>query len=248
MVRGNDLFVCTRPLDATGRLYASDSCIYNHIDLTTNTFQKSFFFPNADLARRNLENWVDEQGNIYIYQSGKINVPQTIKPSILKIPAGSTEFDPSYNFKYIDATGGVAQALPIQAGGGFNYYKNGKAYAIASTSFPPELLAFLAANGTDFSTWTPEDFQTALGILETAANGQYVEIDLVAQTVKLLTDIPSTSPFNGRTFIIDDKVYCVVSTPNENALYEYDPATGASRKAFDVSAGGTIGEFYKLGN
>lgn len=248
VVRGNDLFVCTRPLDATGSLYASDSCIYNHIDLVTGTFQKSFFFPNADLARRNNQNWVDEQGNVYIYQSGKINVPQTVKPSILKIPAGATEFDPNYNFKFIDATGGAALSLPVQAGGGFNYHKNGKAYAIASTSFPPELLAFLAVKGTNFSTWTPEDYQTAFGILETAANGQYVELDLVAQTAKVLTDIPSTSPFNGNTFIVDDKIYCVVSTPNENALYEYDPATGTSRKAFDVSAGGTIGSFVKLGN
>lgn len=248
VVRGNDLFVCTRPSDATGSLYASDSTVYNHIDLTTNTFQKSIFFPNGDLARRNHENWVDESGNIYIVQSGKVGVPQTVKPSILKIPAGATDFDQSYNFKYIDAAGGQAPSLPLQAGGGFNYYKNGKAYAIASTSFPPELLAFLAQKGTDFSKWTPQDFATALGILEAAANGQYVEIDLVAQTTKVLTDIPSTSPYNGRTFIIDDKIYCIVSSPTENAVYEYDPATGASQKMFDVSAGGTIGALIKLGN
>ena len=248
IVRGNDLFVCTRPADATGRLYAADSTIMCHIDLVTNTFQKSFFFPNSDLTRRYTENWVDEQGNVYLLQSGKVAVPQVVRPSILKIPAGATEFDASYNFKFIDAAGGQAPTLPVQATQGFNYYKNGKAYAIASTSFPAELLAFLAQKGTDFSKWTPEDYQTAFGILETAANGQYVEIDLVDQTTKVLTDIPATSPFNGRTFIVDDKIYCVVSTPTENALYEYDPSNGTSKKVFDVGAGGTINGFYKLGN
>jgi len=40
----------------------------------------------------------------------------------------------------------------------------------------------------------------------------------------------------------------VVSTPEENAVYEYDPATGTSKKAFDISAGGTVSGFFKLEN
>lgn len=248
VIRGNDLFVGTRPDDGSGDTYASDSSIYNHIDLTTNTYQKTIFFPGADLARRTTENWVDESGNIYIVTGGNITVPQTIRPTILKIPAGSTDFDPNYDFKYINAVGGAALTLPIQSGGAFNYYKNGKAYAIASTTFSPALATFLAQVGTDFSTWTAANFQQAFGILFTAANGQYVELDMNAQTATILTDIPATSPFNGRTFIVDDKVYCVVSTTNESALYEYDPATGNTQKVFDVTGGGTITGFFKTGN
>lgn len=45
----------------------------------------------------------------------------------------------------------------------------------------------------------------------------------------------------------DGKLYFPIVTESENAVYEYDPATNQSQKAFDVEGGSLIG-VYNLSN
>ncbi|BDD09397.1 hypothetical protein FUAX_18290 [Fulvitalea axinellae] len=247
VIRGNDMFVATRPYTQKNTLWAGSELIYNHIDLRTNAFVKSIKFPDAVVVRRTEQNYVDEHGNIYIPTQGNSNIPN-IKPNIVKIPAGQTDFDLNYDFKVVDAISPAHAKMPIQVMGKFTYHKNGKAYANISTSFPQEILAIFKEK-PDFSQWTPEDFQKAFALLRSSSIGQYVELDLEAQTVKILPDMPGSSPYDSYLTIIDDKVYCGVLNPSENvnALYEYDPATGTTKKAFDISQGGRISGFFKLG-
>lgn len=242
VIRGSELFVSSRPINAKRNLVA-DTLVYHVIDLTTNKFKKSIFFPKSVAARRETENWIDEQGNIYIATTGNSILPH-VKPNIMKIPAGQTDFDKNYDFRVVDKIP-QGKSLPVQFLTSFTYYKNGKAYANASTSFPLELLEMVKKKPS-FGQWTRADYQKALTILRTAANGQYIEIDLNSQTVKVLSDIPPISPLNGFIRVIDDKVYAVSSNTEENAVYEYDPATGKSKKVFDVTGGGAIRGFFKL--
>lgn len=243
VLRGDELFVSFRAFKRLIGL-ATNKLVYHIIDTKTNTFKKSISFPNVAGARREgAANWVDEKGNIYVAALGNKNLPHT-KPTILKIPAGSSDFDKNYNFKPVDKTKGAK--VPIQIMNSFSYYKNGKAYANISTSFPSDLL-LLFKEKPDFGAWTNADKLKALGILNKAANGQYVEIDLVAKTVKILEDIPGISPFNSMIEIEGDKIYMVASNTKDNAVYEHNPSTGKSKKLFNVTNGGAIKGFYKIG-
>ncbi|MEM0940739.1 MAG: hypothetical protein AAF600_15895 [Bacteroidota bacterium] len=247
VVRDNDLFVWSRPAIAgSGSFYATDSAIVNHIDLTTGTYQSTSFFNGHGLSRRNTENWLDEQGNIFMAVT-LANPGSGARPSILKIPVGSTEFDPSYEFFFVDAVGGEAASLLLQTASNFEYYKNGLAYCVVSTTFPSELEATIAEIGLNPATWTQDDLNRVVAALFSAENGQLVEINVNDQTTSIIEGLPLVSGFASTINVIDDKLYFAAIGSELNALYEYDPNTGQSAKLFDVSAGGQIVGFHKIG-
>ncbi|MEM6736948.1 MAG: hypothetical protein AAGC64_02360 [Bacteroidota bacterium] len=247
VVRDNDLFVWSRPAIAgSGSFYATDSAIVNHIDLTTGTYQSTSFFDGHGLSRRNTENWVDEQGNIFMAVTLG-NPGSGARPSILKIPAGSTGFDPNYEFFFVDAVGGEASTLLLQTASNFEYYKNGLAYCVVSTTFPPELAAIIDEIGLNPATWTQDDVNRVVAILFSAENGKLVEINVNDQTTRVIEGLPVVSGFASSVNVIEDKLYFAAIGSELNALYEYNPTTSESAKLFDVSAGGQIVGFHKIG-
>ncbi|MEM6263386.1 MAG: hypothetical protein AAGI38_12815 [Bacteroidota bacterium] len=246
VVRGNDLFVWTRPAIAgSGSFYASDSAIVNHIDLASGTYQSTSFFADKGLSRRTTENWVDGQGNIYFSVGGAGGVGGT--PAILKIPAGATSFDPGYNFDYTAPVSSSLGILPVLAGN-FEYHQNGKGYTVVSTTVPQELTDFLNANGGLAAILAdPDLLNQALALLNASANGQFIELDLVAQTATVIPTLPTVSASASGVTIIDGKVYCIATSGGINAVYQYNPDTGAATEVFNVTAGGRILGFYKIG-
>ncbi|MEM9673252.1 MAG: hypothetical protein AAF992_11690 [Bacteroidota bacterium] len=249
VVRDNDLFVTVRPaIQGSGSFYATDSAIVYHIDLTTNSYQSVSALDNKGLARRSGENWVDEQGNIYL--AATLSSPERSSlPSILRIPAGSTSLDPTYDFNFINTVSAtlLASGLPVLLGN-FEYHRNGKAYSVVSTTFPLVLQEFLAANGGLGGVAGDPDLLTqALALFNSNPSGQFVEIDLEAQTTTIIEDTPLVNAFSSRVSVIDGAVYFLAVGGETNMVLEYDPATQTSSEVFNVTAGGSITRFAKIG-
>ncbi|WP_234572467.1 hypothetical protein [Rhodohalobacter sp. 614A] len=185
------------------------------------------------------QNNIDEQGNIYVADTGNPTGTNPIS-TVLRIPAGSNEFDDSYDFPPAFTANPSNQLLSVT--NGLYYHQNNKAYAAVATDIPQELLELVASVGGDPSNLSDEQIVQAFDILYNAQNGRWSELDLQAQTVTPLPDFPNVSPFSVNIITeINGKLYIPVVTPSENAYYEYDPSTGQSQKAFDVTGGELIG-------
>lgn len=250
VIRDNDLFVTVRPsIEGSGSFYATDSAIVYHIDLATNSYQGVSAIDKNGLARRSGENWIDEQGNIYL--AATLSSPERpVSPSILKIPSGATSLDPTYDFDFINTVSAqlLASRLPVLLGN-FEYHQNGKAYSVVGTTFPQALQDFLDANGGLAGvTSDPNLLVQALALFNSNPSGQFVEIDLEAQTTTVIEDVPLVNAFSSRVNIIDGNVYFLAVGGDTNAVYEYDPASGSSNEVFNVTAGGNITGFAKIGN
>lgn len=241
--RDNLVFAPLRP--EQGGVF--DSTIVHIADLSTATFVGTSTINSGEtvnfsgFGNRN----VDENGNVYVTDIGNPTGANPIS-SILKIPAGSNEFDTSYDFNPALIVNPSNTLLSVT--NGFYYHQNGTAYAQVSTEVPQELLELLASVGGNPANLSDEQINQALNILFTAENGRWARLDLDAQTVTVIDGIPKVSPFI--TSVITEangKLYFPVVTESENAVYEYDPATEQSQKAFDVEGGALIG-VYNLSN
>jgi len=241
---GNKLFVPYRP-QANGELYSSDSVMFHVIDRTTRTYEKTIIANGHQLPNSYINNLTDNQGNFYIATQGDISVPNFIKPAILKIPAGTTEFDESYTFRPIDQ---INQALPIQLITDMIVASNGKAYILGGTEVPPGILQLFAIKPS-FADWTPEDYAAAFDALFNEPSARWMEVDLDARSVRILQEIPVTGPFSsGFPTEIDGKLYFSVSSPAEAAYYEYDPVTDKATRVINFTGGSTPVGIYKIGN
>ena len=249
VVRDNDLFLTTRPaIEGSGSFYATDSAIVNHIDLTTGTYQSTSALDKNGLARRNNENWIDEQGNVYIF-AGLGSPERQSRPSVLKIPSGSTSLDPTYDFEPFNAVSALlfGAGLPVLTGN-FEYHQNGKAYSVVSTTFPQVLQDFLVENGgLGAVAADPDLLAQALALFNTNPSGQFVELDLEAQTTTKIDDVPFVNAFSSKVKVIDGTVYFLAVGGDTNAVYEYNPTTGTSTEVFNITAGGSISSFVKIG-
>ncbi|MEM1135068.1 MAG: hypothetical protein AAGI07_04465 [Bacteroidota bacterium] len=245
IVRDDKMFVAYRPRKGTA--YASDSLIFHVIDLTTNTFEKSIVLDGHKAPVSSQDPIIDEQGNIYIATQGDLTVPNLFRPSIVKIPAGSTEFDPEYNFKPIDLTP-LGAGLPIQVLTQFIYDANGIAYIVGGVEVPPTILQLFAEKGGPFDgNWTPADFGIAFDALRTEPSAKWIEVDLNAQTINIIDDIPLTSPFSGANASkIGANFYFSVVGDQENAFYQYTPSTKTGIRAFQITDGGIPAGLYDL--
>lgn len=185
---------------------------------------------------------VDEQGNIWVL-AGADPIGGNSVSSILKIPAGSTEFDPNYFF---------TPALVANPGNTFFpatntelvYIGNGQALACVATTTPQELIEFINDIGGPQNLTTDELRNQALDILFRAENARWSILGLEDQTVTAIEGVPSQSPVAAAYAIEQDGDYYLSVQTNEiNAYYRYD-GTNAT-KAFDV-IGGNLGRFYNL--
>ncbi|MEM0941658.1 MAG: hypothetical protein AAGI25_18005 [Bacteroidota bacterium] len=251
VIRDNDLFFTVRPgIEGSGSFYATDSAIVYHIDLITETYQGvSAIDKNGLISRTYNETWVDEQGNIYL---GSLfgDPGRNTEPSILKIPAGSTSLDPNYDFKFVNPVTGTLSSvnLPIFVGN-FVYHQNGKGYSVVSTSLPQALLDFIAEKGSvDAILNDPVLVTEAFALLSNNPNGQFVEIDLEAQNTTIIDGPPLVDANNSFVKVIDGSVYLMATGGHTNAVYEYDPATRTITEVFNITSGGRIADFYKIGD
>ncbi|MVM40735.1 hypothetical protein GO730_28680 [Spirosoma sp. HMF3257] len=99
----------------TGQFYDAQNVYVEVINLTTKKWEKTAIYEQATYPfTRGSENGiVDEAGNVYIITQGQYgldgqlgpNAAKRSKPQILKIPAGSTDFDQTYSFNPVTAAG-----------------------------------------------------------------------------------------------------------------------------------------------
>lgn len=239
--RGDLVFAAVRP-NAGGSF---DSTIVHIADLSTGTFVGTIAktsgqsIPASGFGQRT----IDENGNIYVPDTGNPTGGNPIS-TILKIPAGSNEFDDSYDFPPALTANPANQLLSVT--NGLYYHQSNKAYTTVATEVPQELLELLESVGGDPSNFSDEQIAQAFDILYNAQNGYWSQLDLQAQSVTRIEGIPKVSPFSVSTVAeVDGKLYFPVVTPSENAYYGYDPETEEAKKAFDVEGGKLVG-LYNL--
>ncbi|MEM9681300.1 MAG: hypothetical protein AAF901_13335 [Bacteroidota bacterium] len=253
----NRLFLpLTTNSNATPPFYDALDIYVEVINLNTRTWEKTAVFPGATYPlTRGMENpIVDENGNIYLLTQGSYSLDGQLgptanpgsRPQFIRIPSGSTDFDPDYAFNPVNFIG--FQNLVAQLCTGSIYDQNGIAYA-AMTAQPdnPRVLELLALLGA--GTITDAEFNELANLITNSPNMKWTRIDLNAQTAEVISDIPFTAAFvYPFSYKYDDKLYFQVFNPDagNNGYYEYDPATGAARSAYTVAAGGVATQFVKL--
>ena len=162
---------------------------------------------------------LDENNDIYVQGVAGATVPS----GIVRIKNGQTNFDPSYFFNLTTATGGNCI--------GIHYYGNGKALickniVVGSANYP--------FDSTPPSPIIPEY--------------RYQKIDLYSKSSQ--GDLSSSLPdvFSSNAFITKwdaNKAYINVPSKTEDAIWEFDKATGVVSKSF-ISKSGTFIGFAKL--
>ncbi|MEM6378234.1 MAG: hypothetical protein AAF705_08480 [Bacteroidota bacterium] len=210
------------------------------------------FFGNATVelegpARHNQyfgNSYVDEAGNLYITDQGDLF---TGTPARLhRINSGETTFDLDFELNLAATLN--PQNLFFSVYNSFYYIGNGKGIASVTSDTPAGLLEILASVNFNPTALNQDQLNEVQVIIGQSENAAWCLIDLNAQTVTAIDGIPSQS-FNHRFTIeeADGLWYLPVKSSTENAYYSYDPATGATGKAFDV-VGGEILRFANLAN
>ena len=226
------------------------------VDLNSRSWEKTAVFEGATYPlTRGMENpIIDEQGNIYITTQGQYSLDGQIgptanpgsRPQLLKIPAGDTDFDPDYTFNPINTLG--FNTLVAQLMTGTIYGANGTAYAVITASNDdPRILELLGKVGA--GTITEQEFNELVDLVLNSPTFRWVKLDLNAQTVAIIDDIPFTAGFTYPfSYQYDGKFYFQVFDPttNANGYYEYDPETDTSFNIYNVTAGGVATHFIKL--
>lgn len=242
--------------DLTPPFYDATDVYVEVVDLNSRSWEKTAIFTGATYPlTRGMENpIVDEQGNIYITTQGQYSLDGQIgptanpgsRPQLLKIPAGSTDFDSDYAFNPINTLG--FSALVAQLMTGTIYGSNGIAYAaITASNDDPRILELLVKVGE--GTITEQEFNELTNLVLNSPTFRWVRLDLNAQTVSVIEDIPFTAGFTYPfSYEYDGKFYFQVFDPtgNANGYYEYDPETGTSFNIYNVTAGGVATHFIRL--
>ncbi|MFS4446818.1 hypothetical protein ACKWCA_09070 [Maribacter sp. 2307UL18-2] len=243
-------------IPSTGPFYDTIGIYVEVINMDSMTWESTATYTDATYPiTRGMENSVvDEQGNIYVTcqgqysldgQAGPTAAPSS-RPQILKIPAGSTEFDSDYSFNPVDFLG--LNFVVAQFVTGTTYGANGIAYAaISAKADDPRVLELLQLVGA--GTATEAEFNELRNLVINGANSRWAKLDLNAQTATVIEDIPFTAGF-GYPFgyQYDGKMYFQTFNQEEgiNGYYEHDPTTNTSFNIFNVSAGGIATQLVKL--
>ncbi|MEM6805060.1 MAG: DUF4374 domain-containing protein, partial [Bacteroidota bacterium] len=163
-----------------------------------------------------------DNGDLYSFSCGASMagfIPASTKPSgILKIPAGSTDFDANYFFDVEAATNGGKVFW-------FDHIGGDKALARIIT----------ADDGDAWSAYGRNNFNQKLVIL-----------DLAAQTVTDVSNVPlHAKRYSSPLLIENGKAYVSIETATEAHVYEIDLATATGTQGAQIN-GKTIKGFYKL--
>jgi len=165
-----------------------------------------------------------DNGDLYSFSCGAVNAgftPASTKPSgILKINAGETEFDNDYFLNIEDITEGGKIFW-------FDYVGGNKAIARILTE----------DNGVSWDAYSRS---------ETAFNQKLVIIDLAAQTVTDVTNVPlHAKRYSSPVFVEDGKVYESIETATDVYIYQIDIETAVGVKGAKV-IGKTVKGISKL--
>ncbi len=240
----------------TPQFYDAEDVVVEVVNLNTMSWESNTRFEQATQPiTRGAENYiVDENGNVYITCQGQYTLDGQIgafaaprsRPQILKIPAGSTEFDADYSFNPVNVLG--FSTIVSQFVTGAIYESNGIAYAAISAKedLPRvnELLVKLAGG-----IITDNEFDELVNLVLNTPSSRWAKLDLNAQTVEVIADIPLTAGFAfPLSYKYDDKLYFQVinSDLGLNGYYEFNPQTNSSNNIFNISIGGLSVDFIKL--
>ncbi|MFN3381319.1 MAG: hypothetical protein ACK41O_17805 [Runella zeae] len=240
----------------TSQYYDATDVYVEVVNMTTKQWEKTISFPNATypITRGNEHPMIDENGNIYIFTQGSYGLdgqmgPRAAKysrPQILKIPANSTDFDPSYSFNPVDVIG--QQNLLVQLMLGAIYDANGIAYSCISAQSESARILELVTKYAQGKI-TEAEFLELRNSIFYSPNQRWVKLDLNAKTVTPITDIPLTAGFGyPNAYKYDGKFYFQYNTPDDKTTgyYEYTPSTGKATKAVSITNGGIASDFIKL--
>jgi hypothetical protein len=236
-LRGDRMYAClytgstaARPYD-----YRCDSAVVAVVNTSTDTYLKDTFYPSSRLPGtfnlRCVTTITDESGNLYIPTLGGLGYDLALGATastpgkILKIPAGSDDFDRTYEVIPQNATTvGAAQALKTNFG--FFYAKNGIAYTTATTEAS-----------------TPTQMQLGAPV------ASWIQINLTTKQSTLVAGLPKTSGFyTPMGYFYEDKALLPVynNVDNISGMYNVNVTTGTTAKQFDITAGGIFFGLYRL--
>ncbi|MDX1675144.1 MAG: DUF4374 domain-containing protein [Longimicrobiales bacterium] len=228
-VRGDHLFVPFHKLDARGwfttpRADTAFVAVYTWPDVGTEP-EKIIADPrtsNIGVNGATTGLIETESGDLYSFSSGAEMAgfaPASSKPSgILRIPAGSTDFDPGYFFDVEAATGGEKLFWMDYVGGD-------KAIARLLTH-------------DDGGPWA------AFG--RDVFNQRLVILDLAAQTVTEVANAPlHAKRYTSPVTVQDGKVLVSIETATEAHVYEVDVETATATQGARID-GKTVKGFFRL--
>lgn len=242
--------------DATGQFYDATDTYVEVVNLTTKTWEKTTVFKGAmdPVSLGNENQMIDESGNIYFMTQGSLGLdgrmgpaaPASSRPKIIKIPAGSTDFDASYSFNPVDVFGQANLLVQLMLGG--IYDSNGIAYTcISSASESARILELVQKFAA--GTITQQEYLELRNDVFYSQNQRWVKLDLNAKTVTAINDIPLTAGYSyPYAYKYDGKFYFQFNATNDqtSGYYEYDPSTGKGAKAVNITKGGMAVTFVKL--
>lgn len=243
----------------TSQYYDATSVYVEVINLTTKKREKTAELANTmDLyCRGSLNEVVDETGNIYFLAQGSYGLdgnvgasaPAYTKPKLLKIPAGSTDFDESYSFNPVTAFNAGLSELLVQLAAGIVYGKDGIAYACISAKAydDPRIYELIQkyVDGTITSTEIAELYQLVIY----SPGLKWVKIDLNTKAVTEISGMTFTAGFSyPNSYNYDGKIYLQMLNEDEgvNGFYEFDPSTGTAKSIYNLSSGGVAVGLVKL--
>lgn len=228
-VRGDKLFIPFHKLDAKGwfttpRADSAFIAVYPYPDVTAEP-EKIIADPRtSNIGVNGATTGLIEadNGDLYSFSSGAEMAgfaPKSGKPSgILRIPAGSTDFDPNYFFNVEQVTNGGKIFW-------FDYIGNNQAIARILTD----------DNGGAWAAFGRNSFNQKLVIL-----------DLVNQTVTDVANVPMHAKrYSSPVFIENGKSYLSIETADEAYVYEIDLETATGTRGAKIE-GKTIKGFYRL--
>ncbi|TRX60733.1 hypothetical protein FNH22_06725 [Fulvivirga sp. M361] len=204
-----------------------------------NKLELSFETDELVVFNRFGQRYMDESGNLYFYHGGNLSVPN-ISGAIVKIPAGSTEYDPEYNFQV------PLKVNPTNLGAfltTFYYHRNDIGYALINAELDSRIAELVTQRG-GFQGLSNEDTEQIIAWLFSAPTGAWVKVDLAAQTVTSINGLPALSPFDPSNMaFLNNEPYFAISNPDINAFYSYDAASNNAELVFNVTGAPLVSVF-----
>lgn len=158
--------------------------------------------------------FMDENKNIYIVGLGAWGALPGHKSGILRIKAGETEFDNSYQFVF-NSTAITGETNPLDYVHAVKYFGNGKLYGTAN------IPAYYG---------NPVNYITDRTVIP-------VKIDITAKTIKKL-DFPYSNSFGVAVGEFDGQVVFGLATTSSTGYFTYNPTTGESSSSAVVTTTG----------
>lgn len=156
--------------------------------------------------------FMDENNDIYVVCMSAFGVMHN--SGVLRIKAGETEFDNSYQFVF-NTTPVTEEVNPTDYIHSVKYYGNGKMYGNAN------IPAYYG---------NPMNYITDRTVIP-------VEVDLIAKTIRSL-GFPMSNAYGVAVGIYEEQVVFGLATETSNGFYIYDPSTGTADSLATVTTEG----------